>query len=182
LFRPYLLTTVRNSMIDLRRKDSAVSYVADVPEAAGNTGREDTNAVRLHADVAGAAFARLPERWRMVLWYTEIEGLPPTLVAPLLGLTPNGVAALAYRAREGLRQAYLDQYVPAVEQRSCRMAVGRLAAWIRNTLGSRKMQQVATHVDHCADCQDLVADLRNLNQQLPLPPRPVLRGFDGRAR
>ena len=54
------------------------------------------------------AFASLPERWQAVLWHTEIEGARPADVAPLLGLTANGVAALAYRAREGLRQAYLQ--------------------------------------------------------------------------
>ena len=51
------------------------------------------------------AFASLPERWQAVLWHTEIEGARPADVAPLLGLTANSVAALAYRAREGLRQA-----------------------------------------------------------------------------
>jgi hypothetical protein len=32
-------------------------------------------------------------------------------MAPLLGLTANSVAALAYRAREGLRQAYLQMHL-----------------------------------------------------------------------
>jgi len=38
-----------------------------------------------------------------VLWHSEIEGARPAEVASLLGLTANGVAVLAYRAREGLR-------------------------------------------------------------------------------
>ena len=49
------------------------------------------------------AFASLPERGETVLWHTEIEGARPAEVASLLGLTANGVAVLAYRAREGLR-------------------------------------------------------------------------------
>ena len=55
---------------------------------------------------ATAALAALPQRWQRVLWHTEVEGLSAAEIAPLLGLAPNAVAALAYRAREGLRQAY----------------------------------------------------------------------------
>ena len=43
----------------------------------------------------------------MVLWHTEVEGQRPAEVAPLLGMSPNSVSALAYRAREGLRQAFV---------------------------------------------------------------------------
>lgn len=37
--------------------------------------------------------------------------MTPQDVAPILGLTSNGVAALAYRAREGLRTAWLQAHV-----------------------------------------------------------------------
>jgi len=46
-----------------------------------------------------------------VLWHTEIEGARPAEVAALLGLTANGVAALAYRAPEGLRQPNVREWV-----------------------------------------------------------------------
>lgn len=36
------------------------------------------------------------------------EGRTPAELAPVLGVSPNGVAALACRARKGLRQAYLQ--------------------------------------------------------------------------
>lgn len=167
LFRPYLLATIRNSMLSLRRKDAALSLVADVPEKPRDTDDDDPAAIRLHAEVAAAAFARLPERWRLVLWYTEVEGMPPARVAPMLGLTPNGVAALAYRAREGLRQAYLNQHVPATEQRRCRVAIDQLAGWVRHTLPPRKMRTITAHLDHCVDCRELATDLDTLNQELP---------------
>lgn len=56
----------------------------------------------LERTMIARAFASLPERWQAVLWHTETEGARPAEVASLLGLTANGVAALAYRAREGL--------------------------------------------------------------------------------
>lgn len=166
-FRPYLLATIRNSMLSLRRQDAVLSLVADVPEKPRHTDDDDPVGIRLHAGVAVAAFARLPERWRLVLWYTEVEGMPPARVAPLLGLSPNGVAALAYRAREGLRQAYLNQHVPATGQRSCRVAIDQLAGWVRHTLTPRKMRTITAHLDHCVDCRALAADLNTLNQELP---------------
>ena len=72
---------------------------------------EDTAVAELDSTLAARAFHRLPERWQTVLWHTEVEQESPAEVAPLLGLTPNGVAALAYRAREGLRQAYLQEHL-----------------------------------------------------------------------
>ena len=49
------------------------------------------------------AYKRLPPRWQTVLWYTEIEGLELAEAAVMMGMSTNSVAALAYRAREGLR-------------------------------------------------------------------------------
>ncbi|HEV7652012.1 MAG TPA: sigma-70 family RNA polymerase sigma factor [Actinophytocola sp.] len=166
-FRPYLLTTVRNSLINWRQQDSALSLVASVPEAPPDDGRADPVDVRVHADVAAAAFARLPNRWRLVLWYTEIEGRTPAQVAPLLGLTPNSVAALAYRAREGLRRAYLDQHLPEVGRRGCQVTVDQLAGFVRNTLTERRTRTIAAHLEGCACCRDIAADLGGLNEQLP---------------
>lgn len=58
-------------------------------------------------EVALAALERLPERWRGALRMIEIEGRPLAEVAHTLGLSPNATSALAYRARRGLREAYL---------------------------------------------------------------------------
>lgn len=60
-------------------------------------------------DRVRAAFASLPQRWRSVLWYLEVEGRKPRELAAILGLKPNSVSALLYRARAGLRKAYESQ-------------------------------------------------------------------------
>lgn len=168
-FRPYLITTMRNVLISWRRRDSAVSVVAEVPDVRPEKGPETVVAGRFHAAVAAEAFARLPERWREVLWRTEIEGEAPAKVASSLGMTPNGVAALAYRAREGLRQAYLDQHVPSEEglPRGCRGMVTELAGWVRGRYTAQKMRRVGAHVEGCPECQRIAESLRRLNQELP---------------
>jgi RNA polymerase sigma factor (sigma-70 family) len=175
-FRPYLLTTIRNTMISWRRRDSAVSLVAEVPDVLPGGGSDEPVGSRLHATVAVDAFASLPERWRTVLWRTEIDGDPPARIAEDLGMTPNGVAALAYRAREGLRQAYLDQHVPTARRRACRAISGRLAKWVRDGIGDQKAHRITTHLDHCADCRELAAGLRQLNEELPAGIAPLILG------
>ncbi len=175
-FRPYLLTTIRNTMISWRRRDSAVSLVAEVPDVLVGAGSDEPVGSRMHATVAADAFASLPERWRIVLWRTEIEGQSPARIAQDLEMTPNGVSALAYRAREGLRQAYLDQHVPAARRRNCRIVSGQLARWVRDGVGDFKAHRITTHLDRCADCRELATGLRELNEELPAGIAPLILG------
>ena len=55
----------------------------------------------------------------MVLWHTEVEQQKPADIAPLLGMSANSVSALAYRAREGLRQAFLSQHAADPDDVDC---------------------------------------------------------------
>jgi len=119
-----------------------------------------------------------------VLWHTEIEGQPPAEIAPLLGLTPNGVSALAYRAREGLRQAYLQMHLAdrAItgasrrERRRCRAASERLGAWIRGGLSKRETAQVEQHLDECERCRTLATELADVNGCLRAFVAPLVLG------
>ncbi|MGW5714649.1 sigma-70 family RNA polymerase sigma factor [Amycolatopsis sp. NPDC003865] len=176
-FRPYLLTTIRNTMISWRRRDSAVSLVAEVPDVLPSAGSDEPVDSRLHGSVAAGAFASLPERWRTVLWRTEIEGESPARIAQDLGMTPNSVAALAYRAREGLRQAYLDQHVPEARRRTCKVVSGQLARWVRDGVGDHKGHRIALHLDRCADCRKLATGLKELNAELPATVAPLILGI-----
>jgi anti-sigma factor RsiW len=84
----------------------------------------------------------------------------------LLGLTPNGVSALAYRAREGLRQAYLQEYLAEPAEEGCRRAAGKLGAWIRGGLGKRENARVEAHLSECGQCRALAAELTGVNASL----------------
>ncbi|KOG86941.1 ECF subfamily RNA polymerase sigma-24 subunit, partial [Streptomyces varsoviensis] len=89
--------------------------------SAARTSASDEETLDLGADVramqeaeaslAVQAFRSLPPRWQTVLWHTTVEEESPSEVAPLLGLTANATAVLAHRAREGLKQAYLQAHV-----------------------------------------------------------------------
>lgn len=164
-FRPYLLTTMRNTLIDWRRRDALLSLVADVPDVSPAVGCDELVAIRMQADLAADAFATLPERWQAVLSLTEIDGQTPAQVGQRLGMTPNSVAALAYRAREGLRQAYLEQHLqPAT---GCAGVAGELARWVRGRFPELKMHKIASHLAACADCRERAEALQHLNHELP---------------
>lgn len=67
----------------------------------------------LYAHTVIEAFNTLPERYRRALWETLVEGYSPAEVAPELGMSPNAVAVLTYRARGALRRAWNEKDLPA---------------------------------------------------------------------
>jgi RNA polymerase sigma factor (sigma-70 family) len=178
-FRAYLLTALRHTAYDKTRRDRKLELADDVAEVAPEATSvpfSDTAVAGLERSMAAKAFARLPERWQTVLWHTEIEGQSPAEVAPLLGLTANGVSALAYRAREGLKQAYLQVHLAETRSERCRATVDRLGAWTRGGLSKRETTQVEAHLDECTNCRALAAELADVNGALRGIIAPLVLG------
>ena len=175
-FRPYLYTTIRNlaSRWGGDRHDVNVDDMGDFedPRAA-----EDPAAVALDRTLTVRAFRALPERWQSVLWYTEVEGMDPHEVAPILGLTANGVAALSYRAREGLRRAWLQAHVSAASTSGeCQWAIERLGDFARNGLTARERTRVSDHLATCARCSIISEEVDEVGSRLALVMLPLLLG------
>ncbi|RSN57290.1 RNA polymerase subunit sigma [Amycolatopsis sp. WAC 04182] len=181
-FRAYLLTALRHTAYDKTRKEKRVDLNEDMSDVGGAVGEaltvpfSDTAVAGLERTLAAKAFARLPERWQAVLWHTEIEGQTPAEVAPLLGLTANGVSALAYRAREGLRQAYLQVHLAENSAERCRASADKLGAWTRDGLSKRERTQVENHLDECENCRALAAELADVNTGLRGIIAPIVLG------
>lgn len=165
-FRAYLFTVLRHVRCDRARQDHRVELSDDMSRHDEGVPWVDTAVGGVDAGLAGRAFTRLPERWRTVLWQTEVERRSPTEVATRLGLTPNGVAALAYRAREGLRQAYLQEHLGAGGADRHRPTVDRLGAWARGALSPRLRADVDAHLAACAPCRDLAVELTDVGGAL----------------
>ena len=104
-FRPYLATTIRNLYVDGLRRRAREFPVGD-PEVLDRLQADGSDAV-LGANEVVDVLSALPPRWREVLWRTLILGEPLSVVGERLGLSENAVAALGFRARGGLRAAYL---------------------------------------------------------------------------
>ena len=180
-FRSYLLTALRHTAYDKARRDRKLELSDDVEAVSGvakatSQPFHDTAVARLDQSLAARAFASLPEHWQTVLWHTEIEGQTPAQIAPLLGLTPNGVSAMAYRAREALRKAYLQAHVAQNPSERCRATTAKLGAWTRGGLSKRETTQVEAHLDECAACRALTAELADVNGALRGIIAPLVLG------
>lgn len=110
LFRPYMYQTIRNVSIDL--KQAAHLDLEEQEELPDPSSLQDLADAIADRDLVSEALSEMPERWRTVLWYTEVEGYTPAAAAPLIGITANNVAQIRSRARKRLR-ARVDQLAPA---------------------------------------------------------------------
>jgi RNA polymerase sigma factor (sigma-70 family) len=175
-FRPYLLTAVRRAAYDRHRAERRQVVTDEMEAFDPGVPFADPAVADLERTMIARAFSALPERWQAVLWHTEIEGARPAEVATLLGLTANGVAALAYRAREGLRQAYLQMHLSGAARDECRPVAGKLGAYVRGGLARRDSIVVAGHLDQCVDCRRIFAELDDVNVALKAIVAPIVLG------
>jgi RNA polymerase sigma factor (sigma-70 family) len=152
-FRAYLNTTLRHVSYHRARRDRRLEFTDDLTRYDEGEPFQDPALAKLEQAYAARAFQQLPARWRDVLWQTEVEGASPAEIAPMLGLTPNAVAVLAHRAREGLRRLYLQQHVAVADLPECRWAGERLGAHVRGRLGPRDDTRMAAHLDGCGACR-----------------------------
>lgn len=175
-FRPYLYTTIRNlaSSWGAASRDIQVDMIEDYED---DRIPEDPAAWALDRTLTARAFRSLPERWQTVLWYTEVEGMDPHEVAPLLGMTANGVAALSYRAREGLRKAWLQAHVSdAVASGECQWALSKLGDHARDALSTRDRERLTAHLAGCAKCTIVSEEVEEVGSHLALVLLPLLLG------
>ncbi|MFD3779934.1 sigma-70 family RNA polymerase sigma factor [Streptomyces sp. NPDC058612] len=198
--RAYLLTTVRRvaaAWAKTARREQLVEDFAVFAEQAatgaeggGLGGLSGDDTLELGADVramreaeqslAMQAFRSLPERWQAVLWHTTVEEASPSAVAPLFGLSANATAVLASRAREGLKQAYLQAHVSAAlsEGGDCARYADRLGAYARGGLRMRAERGLRKHLEECVKCRLAAGELKDVNAGIPaLLPVAVIGWF-----
>ncbi|MET9543455.1 sigma-70 family RNA polymerase sigma factor, partial [Streptomyces sp. NPDC006553] len=197
--RAYLMTTVRRVAANWTKTQKREHLVEDfavfAAEAARSSEVSDQTAsfgagLDLGADVlamheaeqslAMQAFRSLPERWQAVLWHTTVEEESPSEVAPLFGLTANATAVLASRAREGLKQAYLQAHVSQslTAGGDCARYADRLGAYARGGLRMRAERGLRKHLDECAKCRLAAGELAHVNAGIPaLLPVAVIGWF-----
>jgi RNA polymerase sigma factor (sigma-70 family) len=166
-FRAYLLTTLRHLRASRAGTEARLELTDDLTRYETGEPFHDPTVAALDRSYAARAFGKLPERWRRVLWHTEIEGGSPADIAHLLGLTPNGVAVLAHRARERLRQMYLQEHITRAGQAPRHPAAQRLGSYVRGGLAVRERSKVATHLADCPACRRLHGEVAEVACALP---------------
>jgi RNA polymerase sigma factor (sigma-70 family) len=175
-FRAYLLTAVRRLHVDKIRMTNRAMPTDDLTPYDEGEPFKDTVIAGFEGGVAAKAYASLPERWQLVLWHLEVEGQKPAEVAPLLGMTPNSVSALAYRAREGLRQAYLQMHSADIGDSECRWVHDKMGAYVRKGLSRRDATKVEEHLRTCRKCTALFLELTEVNSSMASVIGPVVLG------
>jgi RNA polymerase sigma factor (sigma-70 family) len=175
-FRAYLLTAVRRLHVDKLRATTRATPTDDLTPYETVEPATDTVIAGFEGGAAAKAFASLPERWQLVLWHLEVEGQKPADIAPLLGMSANSVSALAYRAREGLRQAYLQMHTADLVDPDCRWTHAKLGAYVRKGLSRRDVQKVEGHLDGCRKCTAMYLELDEVNSSLAALLGPLVLG------
>ena len=175
-FRPYLLAATRNAALDGLRRQGRLTPTSSVEHLEKvNPADQAADQVldSVDSNLVAVAFRSLPERWRSVLWLTEVEGIPAREAAPMLGVSANGLAQLAVRARAGLRQRFLQAHLRAPVARACQFPVDKLGAYIAGGLSPRETAKVDQHLAGCADCRQQVEELEDLGSLLRRVVTPV---------
>ncbi|NTW42067.1 MAG: sigma-70 family RNA polymerase sigma factor, partial [Cellulomonadaceae bacterium] len=179
-FRAYLFTVLRRvamERVESGRRAQPTDDVGTFEAAFGSAeSTEEPAMAGFERGIVSQAYSSLPERWQAVLWYTEVEGLSAAEIAPVLGLTANGVAALAYRAREGLRQAYLQQHLAAPTSEACTLVNSKLGSYVRGGLAKRETALVESHLEECGACRALVLELGDVNHGMRVVIAPLVLG------
>jgi RNA polymerase sigma factor (sigma-70 family) len=200
-FRAYLFTSIRNTAAAWGRmgKETAIDELDAVEDPAASAHASDE---ALDRGLTNQAFRSLPTRWQEVLWYTEIEQLKPAEAAPLLGMSANAVAQLAVRAREGLREAWVQAHLQSVvptptpdsagalpgasgrvgpDRSECQYTIEKLGAYARGNLGVRAKARVERHLADCARCAIVASEAHEVSRRLTLVLLPLVIGAGGAA-
>ncbi len=168
-FRAYLFTSIRHGVGRRAKARQRVVPTNDITMMESRLSPESGELDGFEREVVWAAFETLPARWRTVLWHIDVERRRPSEIAPILELTPNGVSALAYRAREGLRTAYVAQHVASDGNQlgtRCREVRDQLAALVRHKVRSRDAIGLHAHLESCTSCTAVFGELEDVNEHL----------------
>ncbi|MFF8233308.1 sigma-70 family RNA polymerase sigma factor [Streptomyces caelestis] len=195
--RAYLLTSVRRVAASWTRSARREQLVDDFAVFAAQSARgsyvSDDDTLDLGADVramheaersmAMRAFRSLPERWQAVLWHTEVEDESPSEVATLFGLDANGTRVLASRAREGLKQAYLQAHVSATltDDEECARYADQLGTYARGRLRTRAERGLRKHLQECAKCRLAATQIEEVAGGIPAVVPVAVIGWFGAA-
>jgi RNA polymerase sigma factor (sigma-70 family) len=173
--RAYLVTSVRNLAASRARRPSSGDVITD-DVAVFDRATPDTTVHMSELELVRVAFADLPQRWQIVLWRTAVDRDSNIEVGRAMGLSPNGVAALAKRARRGFRLSYLrahlsDRGVNA----ECKPFIDGLADLSISEDGAAPA--LVEHVATCDFCTRRIEELRAVNLNFAGVVGPAVLGL-----
>ncbi|WP_309076118.1 sigma-70 family RNA polymerase sigma factor [Paenarthrobacter sp.] len=175
-FRAYLLSTVTRLSHQRNRKAGKVLPSGDDSVLDHALADSDAAISAFESRTVAKAFRTLPERWQAVLWYLDVERMKPAAVAPILGLSPNAVSALALRAREGLRRQYLQCHIAEQADGECSEFVSKLGNFVRGGLSASTERKVRDHLNGCSTCTAALSELKDVQGSMRAVLLPLVTG------
>lgn len=161
---PYLAATIRNTAATW---GSRMKEIAVEDPTAYQDSEAAVQSAAARDSVVSTAFLALPERWREALWYSEVEGYTAAEIGATLGLSANAAAALTYRAREGLRTAWVQAHLDVVATRpECQFVGKNLGAYARGAVTTPVRKRIERHLRHSHSCTELAREAADVARRL----------------
>lgn len=164
VFSPYLLSSVTRTVHRLNRRSMRETPVIDAEVLDAEISDPTTAGPEFDGTAAREAFKNLPERWREVLWYIEIEEIPPRDAGPILGLSPNATVALHRRAKDGLRLSYLQQHVSTHGAQECKHMATHIPALVLGKIKRSQKDALESHLEDCKKCAAVLLQIQDLTR------------------
>ncbi len=155
--RPYFLQMVRNRAVDYQRRAKEVPVESIEPGAVDFENEVDADNVR-------TAFEALPERWQAALWLGVVERRSHSEIGRELDVAEGAASQLLHRAREGLRQSYLN--VNVGDGSACPELDGMVGRYLRGRASRRDVHRVHAHLDKCETCRAAVTHTKQLSDRM----------------
>lgn len=176
-FRPYLLATLRNTAARWARTGTALPIDLVSEHELSPDGDDPIERISERSSIA-TIFATLSPRHRTLLWYLEVEGMKPRELAPVMGMTSNAVSALASRARDGFRRAWLEAHIhDASRGADCRWFCERVVRSRGQPIGEDDIDRLRHHMALCNACRLVAAEIDTVSQRLrSILPAALLGG------
>lgn len=179
-FRAYLVATIRNVAIRWGQSGRRETNLDDFDQLEGADSAESQVLSALERSITARAFSSLAQRWQEVLWYSEVEQLSRVDIAVLLGIKPNAVSQLMFRAREALRAAWIQVHLNAdTLEGEHREVVELLGLRARGTLSRRDERWVQAHIGECPGCLMIAEKADEVGSRLAFVILPLFGGIAG---
>lgn len=179
--RPYLRMVVRRLAMGRYQVEARATPPVD-PFILQSLPAPDATATGAdRRDLVRRAFEMLPADWQQVLWRTEVVGWTPAVLGAALHRPPAPVEALAFRAREGLRQAYFSVYTTVSARPGCRPFALMIPALSRGALTAPEESGINAHLGECGECRARFDEVLVLMSDLRTALVPALLGVQADA-
>ncbi|PZU40683.1 MAG: hypothetical protein DI573_03425 [Microbacterium sp.] len=163
-FRAHLLAKVRAIAVAAGSASGARARVAPRDRSA--------------ADAYGELFSDQQE----LLWYSEIEGMTPDAITPLVHAAPTAVTKLSAGARRELRRIWLKARPAEPEiAAGCAWTRTQLPALAEASLNTADAERAQEHLAECRACAALATEVDRLPSRLAAGVLPGVLGAAGAA-